>query len=118
MSQQYLTARALLQAADVATRDIAYKLGKRLRWELVKVDLLIEDVQKGKGLNINHDALKKSARICIASLDSKHGKRTGYVSKHEHARIHACTEPPSFIYMLLFIHVLVSDHIVLSVALT
>ena len=74
--QQHESARTLLQTADVVTKDIAYKLGKHLRWELVKVDLLIEAASNGVDSSQSSTSLRKSARICITSLESKHGTKS------------------------------------------
>ena len=69
--KQYSSARNLLQTVDAVTKDIAYKLSKFLRWELVKVDLLMEMGSADSSLATSN--VRKSARFCISSLLVKNG---------------------------------------------
>lgn len=71
--QQFDLARVLVQAAEITVKDIAYKLGKALRWQLLRIDLAQYQASSNQPASVISDVTKR-AKTCLTSLETKHGK--------------------------------------------
>lgn len=68
--QHFEKARELLSAADVAVKDVSYKLSKQLRWEVLRADLCQFTSADPSCDDIGQNDLLKRTRACIGAKES------------------------------------------------